>query len=91
MNADLILQQFRERAAGMEDHTSYQEMVNELATLLAESRGRLPKEHFETLIKVGAALYKAGLSQYSARGDVAEIMRKSGLPAEPDDKPPRKD
>lgn len=86
MNTEQILQQFRDRAAQMEDHASYQEMVNQLAALLAQSKGRFAKEHFETLVEVGAALYKAGLSQFSARGDVAEIMRKSGQAIERDKK-----
>lgn len=48
-----------------------------LAQLLAESRGRLSKENFETLAHIGGVLYKEGRDQSDARSDVAAIMKES--------------
>lgn len=83
MDESNMLQKFREQAAGMGDHPTYGDLIGQLARLLAESRGRLSKENFEVLVDVGGALYKAGLSQYQARADVAEVMRKSGAESGP--------
>lgn len=52
-------------------------VVLELAQLLADSRGRLSKENFETLVRIGGVLYKEGLDQFVARSDIADIMKKS--------------
>jgi hypothetical protein len=53
------------------------QLILGLAQLLADSRGRLSKENFETLVQLGAALYKEGNSQYQARSDVDSIMNRS--------------
>ena len=53
------------------------DLILGLARLLAESRGRLSKENFESLVELGAALYKEGHSQYQARSDVDIIMTRS--------------
>jgi hypothetical protein len=52
-------------------------VIQELAALLADSRGRLSKETFETLVQIGGVLYREGNSQYRAKSDVDAIMRKS--------------
>lgn len=77
MEKNVVLDMFRKRANEMDDHPSYQHLVDELASLPAESRGKLAKEDFDHLVELGAALYKAGLSQYEARDDIAELMRES--------------
>ncbi len=72
-----VLQLMREQAEALKEHPSYEQLVNQLADLLADSRGRLSKKNFEDLVSLGAALYKAGLSQFTARKDVTELMNKS--------------
>lgn len=52
-------------------------VIQELAQLLADSRGRLPKETFETLVRVGGVLYREGNSQFCATSEVDGIMKKS--------------
>ena len=79
MTKDEILDLFRQQADMWRDAAPAPSVViQELAQLLADSRGRLSKEHFETLVRIGGTLYKEGLDQFAARADVAEIMRKSG-------------
>jgi hypothetical protein len=77
MNKEVVLQLIREEAARLPLHASYEQMVSQLADLLSESRGRLSRENFDQLVALGAALYKAGHSQFHARKDVAELMDKS--------------
>ncbi|HEV2610866.1 MAG TPA: hypothetical protein VGU61_11410 [Noviherbaspirillum sp.] len=78
MKHDEVVALFREKAASMpEQGPSKSDLILGLATLLAESRGRLSKENFESLINLGAALYKEGHNQYQARSDVDTIMTKS--------------
>lgn len=52
-------------------------VIRELAQLLADSRGRVPKETFEALVRIGGVLYREGSSQYRAKSDVEAIMKKS--------------
>lgn len=78
MTQEEIIEQFRLEAAGMPvEPVPANETIHELARLLAESRGRLSKENFETLVHIGGVLYKAGLEQFNARQDVAGIMSRS--------------
>lgn len=77
MDKHVVLQLMREEAGRMAAHPSYEELVSQLADLLSDSRGRLSRENFDQLIGLGAALYKAGHSQFHARKDVAEMMNKS--------------
>lgn len=77
MDKDVVLRLIRERSTFIDEHATYEEMVNGLAALLSDSKGRFSKEVFEQLVNLGAALYKAGLSQYRARGEVATLMEKS--------------
>lgn len=53
------------------------EIILELAQLLAESRERLSKETFETLVHIGGVLYKEGRSRFDARADISAIMKQS--------------
>ncbi|GIZ50267.1 hypothetical protein [Noviherbaspirillum aridicola] len=81
MTQDEILEMFRHEAAGLPpEATPAHETILVLADLLAESRGRLSKENFETLVHVGAVLYRAGAEQFNARQDVADIMQHSARP-----------
>jgi hypothetical protein len=77
VDKELVLRLIRERSISIDEHATYEEMVNSLAALLSDSKGRFSKEVFEQLVTLGAALYKAGLSQYRARGEVANLMEKS--------------
>lgn len=81
MTQDEILEMFRLEAARMPlEPVPSGETILALAQLLAESRGRLSKENFESLVRIGGVLYKAGLEQFNARQDVAGIMRTSPDP-----------
>lgn len=78
MTTDEILTLFRQQAASLPQALpGSNSVIMELATLLAESRGRLSKENFETLVRIGGVLYKEGLDRFDARSDVADIMKKS--------------
>lgn len=78
MTQDEILEMFRAEASRMAvEAAPANEIILELAQLLADSRGRLSKENFETLVHIGGVLYKAGLEQFNARQDVAGIMQQS--------------
>ncbi|WP_151638876.1 hypothetical protein [Noviherbaspirillum aerium] len=76
MTKDEVLGMFREQA---KTDTTESPLMNtiilDLAGLLAESRGRLSKENFDALVRIGGALYKEGHSQYQARTDVGVIMK----------------
>lgn len=78
MTQDEILIMFRQHASS---HSVQTPMLNtvilDLAQLLADSRGKLSKEHFETLVRIGGALYKEGHSHFQARADVGAIMKES--------------
>lgn len=79
MTQDEILDMFRQQSANMSDaFPQPNSVILELAQLLADSRGRLSKENFETLVRIGGVLYKEGLDQFDARSDIAKIMKKSG-------------
>ncbi|HYD95328.1 MAG TPA: hypothetical protein VEC01_08380 [Noviherbaspirillum sp.] len=78
MTQDEILEMFRQQSESMPPESPIAtSIILELAQMLADSRGRLSKENFETLVRIGGVLYKEGRSQFDARSDVAEIMKKS--------------
>lgn len=78
MTQDEILGMFRSEADRIPlELPIANEIILELAQLLAESRGRLSKETFETLVHIGGVLYKKGRNQFDARADVAAIMKQS--------------
>jgi len=52
-------------------------VINDLAQLLANSHGMLPKETFESLVRIGGVLYREGNSQHRAKSDIDAIMKKS--------------
>lgn len=81
MTQDEIVEMFRSEAARLPaESVPAHETILVLADLLAQSRGRLSKENFETLVQVGAVLYRKGAQQFNARQDVADIMHHSGRP-----------
>jgi hypothetical protein len=83
MTQDEILAMFREHAEAMQpaEHApALSDVILELAHLLAESRGRLSKENFEALLRIGGALYREGKSGFDARADLAAIMNRSPKP-----------
>lgn len=73
-----VLQLFRTQAESLGNvKESQSEIINRLAQLLADSRGRLSKEHFEELVHIGAVMYKEGLGKHRARMEVAATMKES--------------
>lgn len=81
MNQHEILEMFRLEATRLPlEPIPAHETILALADLLAESRGRLSKENFETLVHIGGVLYKAGSEQFNARQDVADVMQRSARP-----------
>jgi hypothetical protein len=80
MTHDDILELFRQHATtlGAEAQAPMlNSIIIELAQLLAESRGKLTKETFDTLVHIGGVLYRAGDGQFQARSDVDAIMKHS--------------
>ena len=78
MTQDEILSMFREQADKVEMETPMlNTVIMELAQLLADSRAKLCKENFEALVRIGAALYKEGRTQFHAKSDVDTIMQGS--------------
>lgn len=53
------------------------DLIRELSQLLADSRGTLSKDNFDTLVHIGSALYKSGSDQFNARQNVSDIMQRS--------------
>lgn len=75
-----ILDMFRAHAETLQQaaHASaLSTVILDLAQLLAESRGKLSKENFETLLRIGGALYREGKSSFDARSDLSDIMKRS--------------
>lgn len=80
MSPEDVIEMFRKHAGVIaleESGPMLSGVIHELAELLADSRGRLPKEAFEALVKIGGVLYREGESQFCARSDVNAIMKKS--------------
>ena len=78
MTQDDVIELFRQQAAILgEVKSSQHDIIMSLAKLLAESRGRLSKENFEALVRIGAVMYQEGLAQYRARSEVAATMEAS--------------
>ena len=78
MTQDDVLDLFRQQAAEMpKDLPTQGDLVRELSRLLADSPGKLSKEDFESLVHIGAVLYKVGLDQFNARQNVSDIMQRS--------------
>ncbi|HEY8606127.1 MAG TPA: hypothetical protein VIM12_03295 [Noviherbaspirillum sp.] len=78
MNQEEIVALFRQQAASLPaELPAINQPILDLAQLLADSRGRLSKENFESLLRIGGVLYRLGADQFNARQDVASIMQKS--------------
>lgn len=80
MTSEQIIELFRQHAGTIALEAQgpmVSNVINELAQLLANSRGTLPKETFESLVRIGGVLYREGNSQYHAKSDVDAIMKKS--------------
>src|SRR3569623_773276 len=88
MTQDEILSMFRQHAAkAPTELPPFNEVILKLATLLADSCGRLSKENFDTLVWIGGILYKEGNSRFQARSDVSDIMKLSAKNQGPKKKP----
>lgn len=78
MTQDDVLELFREQAATLGEVKSTQsDIVLRLAQLMADSTGHLSKENFDELVRIGAVMYQEGLGQFTARSEVAALMKKS--------------
>lgn len=78
MTQDQILNLFRQHADKMlAEPPLLNVVILDLAQLLADSRGRLSKENFDTLVHIGGTLYKEGQNQFYGKSDVDAIMKKS--------------
>lgn len=78
MKQEEVLRMFRQQAEQMPaDPLMLNDLILELARLLADSRGKLSKENFEALLGVGGALYKMGHGRFHAKSDVDAIMKQS--------------
>jgi hypothetical protein len=78
MKQEEILRMFRQQGEKMpNDSLMLNDLILELAKLLADSRGKLSKENFEALVGVGGALYRMGNRQFQAKSDVSVIMKQS--------------
>lgn len=78
MTQEDVLDLFRRQAAEMpKDLPTQGDLIRDLSQLLADSRGRLSKENFDSLVHIGAVLYKVGLDQFNARQNVSDIMQRS--------------
>jgi len=78
MTQDEILGMFRDQADKVQTELpTLNAVILELAHLLADSHGKLSKENFETLVRLGGALYKEGQSRFDAKSDIAAIMKHS--------------
>jgi hypothetical protein len=85
MTQDEIVALFRREAGRMKEPLSEQnDLILQLAQLLADSRGRLSKENFDTLVYIGAALYKEGDSRFHARSDMGALMARTADSAAPE-------
>lgn len=85
MNQQDVLELFRKEARSLGAvQESQNEIINRLAQLLADSKGRLSKENFDALVHIGAVMYQEGLGKYRAKSEVAATMKESlGQPREP--------
>ena len=78
MNQNDVLELFKKEAAKLNRAFFRQnDMVQLLASLVANSKEQLSKESFEALVHIGSAIYKSSLVRASAQADIAAIMRQS--------------
>jgi len=80
MTSEHIIELFRQHAGTIALEAQgpmLSNVINDLAQLLANLHGMLPKETFESLVRIGGVLYREGNSQYRAKSDIDAIMKKS--------------
>lgn len=78
MTREDALQLFMAEANRLEKAYARQDdIIMQLAQLVADGESVLQKEELEVLVKIGATLYKANRSKKQARKDIADTMRKS--------------
>lgn len=81
MTSQQVIEMFRQHAGTITLDAQgpiLSNVIQELAQLLADSRGRLSKETFETLVGIGGVLYREGNIQFHAKSDVDAIMKNAG-------------
>ncbi|WP_147384044.1 hypothetical protein [Noviherbaspirillum sedimenti] len=78
MTRDDVLKRFVEEADKLDKtYIRRNDIILQLAQLVADSRTSLSDESFAALLRIGAAIYKANLRQNRARKEIATIMRES--------------
>lgn len=78
MTQNEVIDMFRTKAATLDTLPATQrDIILRLADLLAESKGRLSKENFETLVHIGAVMFKEANGKYKAGVEMAATMKKS--------------
>lgn len=78
MTQNEVIEMFRAKAATLGTLPATQrDIIQDLAKLLAESKGRLSKENFEMLVHIGAVMYQEALGKYRAGVEVTATMKKS--------------
>lgn len=78
MTREDVLALFIEEANKLEKtHIRQDDIILQLAQLVADCDPVLQKESCDTLVKIGAILYKANRSRKQARDDIAVTMQAS--------------
>ncbi|SNT35552.1 hypothetical protein SAMN06265795_12825 [Noviherbaspirillum humi] len=80
MTQEEILALFREHADTLPLEAQapmLRDVILDLAQLLADSRGRLSKENFDTLTAIGGVLYRQAKSDFDAISDLDSMMKQS--------------
>lgn len=78
MTREDALQLFMEEANKLEKAYARQDdIIMQLAQLVADGESVLQKEDLDVLVKIGATLYKANRSRKQARKEIADTMRES--------------
>jgi len=78
MNQDDVLQLFVKEAENLDmAHNKRLDTIRQLAQLIADTRESLSEDSFAALVRIGATIYKAKLSQNRARNEIATTMRES--------------
>jgi len=78
MNREDVLKLFVEEAGKLDKtYIRRNDIILQLAQLIADSRASLSEENFSAMLRIGAALYKTNLSHNRARKEIATTMRES--------------
>ena len=71
-----IVELFKREARFLEPlHEAQSTIIVELAEVIACIHGNIRQDSFDTLVRIGAIMYRDGLDQFRARKEVAAIMQ----------------